>query len=369
MPAHYGVVWSCSEDKNITAHKLDGFTKVRFYTLDSPVGQIAVHPKRPLLFAGCDNGLLYVLETTTAERRIVTILEGHTGFICDVRLSSDWRYVATSSDDRTVIVRSAHQYHEAQPESFALKPMYVLKEHGARVQCLAFSPNNKYLASGSDDKTVIVWKLADGLRHVQLSGHENWVLCVLFSLSSENIITGSCDKTVRVWSVSSGKPEQKITRSKDWVWDLAFNSTGTLMVAVGQEPSAYVYLGHNFQFARSVSVSSGMRSVVFSPNGHFLIYSRDNGSITAQKLVGSGSTTIYHHTRCATGLALGPSMLIFNTSHACLTLVVELDEVPVVFYPDAGSLSLQSRKPPAAPRTPPRTFDTAMARHLFTLFR
>lgn len=37
-------------------------------------------------------------------------------------------------------------------------------EHGDSVICLAFSANARYLASGSDDATLVIWRVEDGIK-------------------------------------------------------------------------------------------------------------------------------------------------------------------------------------------------------------
>lgn len=79
--------------------------------------------------------------------------------------------------------------------------------HTQEVCGLKWSPNNEYLASGSNDNTVRIWKAGSPISR-QLSGHESAVKALDWCPWKLNVLCtggGTKDKTIRFWDVDSGR--------------------------------------------------------------------------------------------------------------------------------------------------------------------
>lgn len=80
----------------------------------------------------------------------------------------------------------------------------VTVTHDKDINCVAFSPDGRWFATGSDDNTVRIWETSTG-REVRRISHDNWVLSVAFSPYGDTLATGGRDKTARIWERSSGR--------------------------------------------------------------------------------------------------------------------------------------------------------------------
>ena len=87
-----------------------------------------------------------------------------------------------------------------------------LKGHKDEVTCLAFSPDGRFLASGSEDQDVILWSLSDGSRLAALEDHPGHVTSLAITPDSRTIVVGSKDGSVTLWTCT---PEPRATLGGD----------------------------------------------------------------------------------------------------------------------------------------------------------
>ncbi|CAF5023886.1 unnamed protein product, partial [Rotaria magnacalcarata] len=87
-----------------------------------------------------------------------------------------------------------------------------------RVLCIC--GNDTHLATGSLDKTVIIWLLNDGKLFQKLVGHVKGVWSLKF-LSTTLLISGAYDTTIKIWNIHTGICLRTILSHNGPVWSLA----------------------------------------------------------------------------------------------------------------------------------------------------
>src|SRR6202012_124837 len=81
----------------------------------------------------------------------------------------------------------------------------IFEGHSNGVGSLTFSPDGRYIASGSHDRTIRHWDAKSGKEIRKLEGHSRSVASVAFSPDGSYIASGSADMTIRLWDAKSGK--------------------------------------------------------------------------------------------------------------------------------------------------------------------
>lgn len=84
------------------------------------------------------------------------------------------------------------------------RPLGELKGHGKNVYSIAYAHDGKTIATGSDDRTVMLWDAAKHSEIRTLKGHRGRVGALAFTTDGRLLVSAADDGCVNVWEVSTG---------------------------------------------------------------------------------------------------------------------------------------------------------------------
>jgi U3 small nucleolar RNA-associated protein 13 len=174
---------------------------------------------RILISGGKDNTVRVwsPIEGMPGQWACVAVGEGHAESVGALAMSRKSgvtmpSFLVTGSQDRTVKLwdltgtPSSVNDNEASPRK--LPSLVTQKAHDKDVNSLDISPNDRLLATGSQDKTAKIFEIQyqQGARATlklvgTLKGHKRGIWNVKFSKTEKVIVTASGDKSVKLWTL------------------------------------------------------------------------------------------------------------------------------------------------------------------------
>lgn len=188
-------------------------------------------------------------------------LTGHKNLIYSVAFSPNGEVVASGSDDKTIKLWRVEDGQE----------IVTLTGHANSVYTVAFSPDGQMLASSSHDKTVKIWRMKDGQEIRTLRGHINSVYGAAFSPDGEIIASSSWDKTIKIWRVKDGQEIRTLAGHTNLVYFVAFSPDGETIASCSWDRTVKIWRVKDGKLIRTLTDhTDSIRCIAFSPNGEFL---------------------------------------------------------------------------------------------------
>jgi WD40 repeat protein len=190
------------------------------------------------------------------------------GHIISVVFSPDGRYVLSGSWDNTIRLWDVTTGREIK----------TFSGHSNEVRSVAFNPDGRQVLSGSDDNTVKLWDVATGREIRTFSGHEDAIYSVAFSPNGRQVLSGSNDNTVKLWDTATGREIRTFFGHSSYINSVVFSPNGKQVLSGSDDNTIKLW---DATTGREIRTFSGheddIYSVAFSPNGRQVLSgSRDN---------------------------------------------------------------------------------------------
>ena len=112
----------------------------------------------------------------------------------------------------------------------------------ASIRSLAFSPDGKVLATGSENSVIELWNVAAGKSLRTLTAHTRRLFYrIQFTPDGTRLISAGGDKTVSVWDVATGQETLTLKGHTDRIWDLSLNRDGTRLSSASEDQTVRIW--------------------------------------------------------------------------------------------------------------------------------
>ncbi len=288
---HY--VFASSEKGGIQVWNLEDRSEIMHFWAGGWILSIDLDSKGRRLVSGTMNGAMKLWDAKTGAE-LITFQEGAEAYSSDiskcvfsVAFSPDDKLIVSGNEDKTATVWDAETG----------KTKMVLKGHTGRVNCAKFSPDGKRILTGSEDKTLKVWDAATGHELQTFRGHTSGVLSAVYGPREMKIASGSMDKTIKIWNAQSGVEFTTLRGHSMRVTAAAFSPDAEHVVSGSYDTTVKVWdidSGANIKTCRGHGGS--VTSVLFCNNGKHVISGSGEGQIKVwNPKINRGRTILYGH--------------------------------------------------------------------------
>lgn len=244
---------------------------------------------------------------SAATGRVVTLPKDQSSPAWSVAFSPDGRILASGSDDNTIKLWD--------PKNG--KKLRTLEGHSGFVGSIAFSPDGRMLASGSVDNTIKLWDPAKGSNLRTLRGHTKSVNEVVFNPDGRMLASGSFDTTIKYWDVETGRDLRTLEAHSKSIHAMVFSPDGKMLMTGGEDSIIKFRDVATGTVIRTLTQhSEGVHSVAFSPDGQMLVsgfgtaFNSDSNKNRTTKLwsaIGRDCRTLAGHTAAVMSVAFSPN--------------------------------------------------------------
>lgn len=215
--------------------------------------------------------LLFILSTLvcSAQTPELTVQLGHSKLIYDVAYSPDGKFVASASADRTVKIWELEEGRE----------VLTLRIDEGYATSVQFAANSKELLVGGgsyDIGELKIYDLETATVVTEFKGHEEYAWNAEFSSDGKRVFSASFDQTVKCWDRKTGKMLYTTDELPGLMRQLSVDPLGEYVAVTcdDSELGASLWKTEDLSFVRQLLVDDELfesRTIKFSGDGQYII--------------------------------------------------------------------------------------------------
>lgn len=248
------------------------------------------------------------LVAADGEGRPSSVVFAHTDAVTGLRFTPDGRYLASSSRDRSVKVWDIEQG----------RLVHRLTRHDGPVNALDLSADGLWLASGSTDKTVRIWSVNTGEQTQVLSPQPSTVMSVSFAADQQRLLSRCANGQILIWDYAQERLEQTLKTEQFGAGQVVCSPRWNHCLSTGPQAMLDFW---SIPDGRRLDQAPGhdrpIISLAISKSGRFAAAGSQDGRITIREVTKRQQFTVLDgHSKPVNGLALlGDGTHVASVSH------------------------------------------------------
>ncbi|WFB08200.1 NB-ARC domain-containing protein [Streptomyces sp. LX-29] len=301
-PGHVGAVVSVSVVRNlVVSGGEDGV--VRLWDLDTGrflrahqahtgwVFATALSPDGLTIASAGDDAVIRLWRTDTGDP--LGVLTGHTRRIRGLAFSSSGSVLVSGAEDGAVCAWDTDRLVLMRKMHTAGTPMWSVAIGGE---------SDSAVAAVGEDEFVRLFDLTTGRLLDERAAHRDWVRTVAFAPGSSLLASGSGDRSVLVWNTADGQlaPIRRIADLKARVRSVTLSPRAEVAIAATEEPRIQAFsaegpvgetqLPPGVDWVRSVARTDDGRVIAGCEDGGVRVWNAGRGQL---ETLGRGSNTVW----------------------------------------------------------------------------
>ena len=268
---------SGASDGVVKLWDLTTYGEARTIIAQRPIEALAASPSGRLLATGADDGRVRMYDPSNG--RELWSLDPLPAPVRALAFSPDSRYLAVAGDEPKVRLWDLQSNTSGSGADRPLRPARTW-DHKAAVWSLAFSPDGKYLITGSDDGTTRVWDTSSNgteVRGLRPASGGTMTRAAAVSPDGKYILSGG-DHAIGVWGLDTGREQQLIEPGA--ATNALAVAPGGRLFAAAVDRAVKLYETDTGRELRTLQGHSATAlTVAFSPDGRLLFSAGKDGTI------------------------------------------------------------------------------------------
>lgn len=198
----------------------------RFEGHTSSVEAIAISPDGRYIASGARDRVINLWETETGQ--LLHRFEGHKGIVYTLHFTKSG-YLLISGGDKTLRMWDTRNGQEV-----------CRIETTGYIHHIALAPDDLYVLV-NDGPAIQVWEMESKRNVRRFVGHTDTVRSFTFSPDGRYILSGSWDKTVRLWDAITGRELRRLDAHSSWVESVAYSPDGCYALSADRDQFMFLW--------------------------------------------------------------------------------------------------------------------------------